>query len=256
MFKGTSWGYLNSRHCVTLWWNLPLGIYVPPANPNTKQMKILMVSLIWEHPLSFLLHLSLFNIFPLSLNITIFFHTSFIISKLTTFFQSFPLITKIKNKTHPGRHPLKTGSDVLGFHALPNNLDVGQDVERRRQGLSAFKIGHPKLGPGEFPFGVSVFLETSEPIYIPCCNHKYQSICQALAFVHTTMKEYELDIIAMSRLRRTIMLITEYVPNISIDQNLVYSRMPVSSKSDSPTIPKPAQNRDWEASNTLKQIDR
>lgn len=48
---------------------------------------------------------------------------------------------------------------------------------------------------------------------------------------------------------------TEYEPNISSPQNLVYVLMPVSSKLPRSTIPKLAQNSDCEDSNTLKKRD-
>lgn len=46
---------------------------------------------------------------------------------------------------------------------------------------------------------------------------------------------------------------------MSMDQKRVYSRIPVSSKSSRPTMPKLAQNSDWEASNKLardKEVQR
>lgn len=58
------------------------------------------------------------------------------------------------------------------------------------------------------------------------------------------MTLYELDIIAMRRFSRTIMLITEYDPNINIAQNLVKLPTPVSSKASNSTRPKEAQKRD------------
>lgn len=63
---------------------------------------------------------------------------------------------------------------------------------------------------------------------------------------------YELDIIAISRFSKTITLMTEYEPNINSPQNLVYVLMPVSSKLPRSTIPKLAQNRDCDDSNTLE----
>lgn len=55
----------------------------------------------------------------------------------------------------------------------------------------------------------------------------------------------------MRRFSRTIMLITEYDPNINIAQNLVKLPTPVSSKASNSTRPKEAQKRDWEVSNKL-----
>lgn len=72
-------------------------------------------------------------------------------------------------------------------------------------------------------------------------------------YVHTSIMAYELDIIAINRLRRTITLITLYEPNISSPQNRVYDLMPSSSKFSNPTIPKLAQNNDCDDSNRLEQ---
>ena len=49
---------------------------------------------------------------------------------------------------------------------------------------------------------------------------------------------------AISRLRSTITLMTEYEPNISMAQNRVKEPRPVSSKASNSTRPNEAQNRD------------
>ena len=67
----------------------------------------------------------------------------------------------------------------------------------------------------------------------------------------TAMMEYELDIMAINMLRRTIILIMEYEPNIKRPQNLVKLLIPVSSNDCKSTRPKLAQNRDCEVSNRL-----
>lgn len=66
---------------------------------------------------------------------------------------------------------------------------------------------------------------------------------------------YEFDIMAIRRFNKTITLITLYEPNIRRPQKRVYVLIPVSSKFSSPTIPKDAQNKDWEDSNRLKERD-
>lgn len=58
---------------------------------------------------------------------------------------------------------------------------------------------------------------------------------------------------AISRFSKTTMLITEYVPNISIPQNLVNALIPSSSKLSRSTRPKTAQNSVWVVSNKLAQ---
>lgn len=62
-----------------------------------------------------------------------------------------------------------------------------------------------------------------------------------------------MDIMAINMLRRTIMLIMEYEPNISKPQNLVKLLIPVSSKDCRSTRPKLAQKRDCEVSNKLRE---
>lgn len=37
-------------------------------------------------------------------------------------------------------------------------LDGGDDVEGRGQGAALLEVGHPELGAGELPFGISVVL--------------------------------------------------------------------------------------------------
>jgi hypothetical protein len=64
---------------------------------------------------------------------------------------------------------------------------------------------------------------------------------------------YEFDIIAISILRSTITFITEYEPNISSAQKRVKLLTPVNSKAIKSTMPKLAQNKDWDVSNKLKQ---
>jgi len=59
---------------------------------------------------------------------------------------------------------------------------------------------------------------------------------------------------AMSMFSKTIMLHTEYEPNMSKAQNRVNSLIPVNSKSDKDTRPKEAQNKDWEVSNRLANL--
>lgn len=56
---------------------------------------------------------------------------------------------------------------------------------------------------------------------------------------------------AINRFSKTTMLITEYVPNISIPQNLVNALIPSNSKLSRSTRPKTAQNRVWVVSNKL-----
>lgn len=56
---------------------------------------------------------------------------------------------------------------------------------------------------------------------------------------------------AINRFNSTTMLITEYVPNISMPQNLVNALMPSSSKLSRSTSPNTAQNSVWAVSNKL-----
>lgn len=60
---------------------------------------------------------------------------------------------------------------------------------------------------------------------------------------------------AMRRFNRTITLITLYEANMSRPQNRVYVLIPVNSKFSSPTMPKLAQNRDWDDSKRLRGQD-
>ena len=57
----------------------------------------------------------------------------------------------------------------------------------------------------------------------------------------------------MSKLSKTIMLITEKVPNIRRPKNLVNSLMPVNSKLSKSIRPKIAQKRVWEVSHRLQK---
>lgn len=57
---------------------------------------------------------------------------------------------------------------------------------------------------------------------------------------------------AMSMLSSTIMLMTEYEPNMSSAQKRVKPLIPVRSKVIKSTNPKLAQNRDCDVSNRLK----
>ncbi|KOX70908.1 Spondin-1 [Melipona quadrifasciata] len=80
--------------------------------------------------------------------------------------------------------------------------------------------------------------------------------CKHLAFVRRMMEiihvgGMEWFIMAISRFNRTTMLITEYVPNISMPQNLVNALMPSSSKLSRSTSPKTAQNSVCAVSNKL-----
>jgi hypothetical protein len=70
----------------------------------------------------------------------------------------------------------------------------------------------------------------------------------------TAMIWYEVDIIAISILRSTMTLITEYDPNMRSPQNRVNPLIPVNSKAFNSTSPKLAQNNDCDVSNKLKTI--
>lgn len=59
---------------------------------------------------------------------------------------------------------------------------------------------------------------------------------------------------AISRLRSTMTLITEYEPNMSMAQNRVKEPRPTSSKASNSTSPNEAQNRDCEVSNRLQGV--
>lgn len=65
---------------------------------------------------------------------------------------------------------------------------------------------------------------------------------------------YELDIMAISMFSSTIMLMTEYEPNMSRAQKRVKLLIPVRSNDMRSTIPKLAQNNDCEVSNRLGKI--
>jgi hypothetical protein len=58
---------------------------------------------------------------------------------------------------------------------------------------------------------------------------------------------------AISILSSTMMLITEYEPNMSSAQNRVNDFMPASSNETKSTRPKLAQKRDCEVSNMLQK---
>lgn len=60
---------------------------------------------------------------------------------------------------------------------------------------------------------------------------------------------------AISMLSNTIILITEYEPNIRRAQKRVKLLMPAKSKETKSTRPKEAQNNDWEVSNKLHKIE-
>ena len=59
---------------------------------------------------------------------------------------------------------------------------------------------------------------------------------------------------AISRLSKTMMLMTENEPNISRPENRVNSLMPVSSKLSKSIRPKIAQKRVWDVSHKLKNV--
>ena len=58
---------------------------------------------------------------------------------------------------------------------------------------------------------------------------------------------------AMSRLRRTMMLMTENEPNMSSPKNLVNSLMPVNSKLSRSISPKMDHTKVWIVSHKLKR---
>ena len=60
----------------------------------------------------------------------------------------------------------------------------------------------------------------------------------------------------MSRLSKTIMLITEKEPNIKSPVNRLNSLIPVNSKLSRSTRPKMAQNKVWEVSQRLEKHKR
>jgi hypothetical protein len=57
---------------------------------------------------------------------------------------------------------------------------------------------------------------------------------------------------AMSMLRRTMMLMREYEPNMRRAQNRVKPLIPVNSKASNSTNPKLAHHKDCDVSNKLK----
>lgn len=69
--------------------------------------------------------------------------------------------------------------------------------------------------------------------------------------VLTEINWYEWFIIAISRFNKTTMLMTEYVPNISMPQKRVNIFIPSSSKLSRSTRPNTAQNSVWVVSNKL-----
>lgn len=71
-------------------------------------------------------------------------------------------------------------------------------------------------------------------------------------FILTEIIWYEFDIMAISMLSSTMMLITEYDPNMRRAQKRVKLLIPCSSNAMRSTRPKPAQNRDCDVSNRLK----
>lgn len=130
-----------------------------------------------------------------------------------------------------------------------------QNVERRRKRGSLFKIAHPELGSRKFPFCITMLLEIKFNLKLILL--KWASsvhIIRAMNWNHilTSIVAYEFDIMAISRLSSTITLITQYDPNIRRPQKRVYDLIPSSSKFSMPTIPKLAQNSDWDDSNRLK----
>ena len=81
-------------------------------------------------------------------------------------------------------------------------------------------------------------------IFHDCPLHKLTEL--------TEMSWYEWFIIAMRRLRRTMMLMMEKVPNMMRPQNLVNSLIPESSKLSRSINPKAAQNKVCVVSHKLK----
>ena len=75
---------------------------------------------------------------------------------------------------------------------------------------------------------------------------------ESLYYNLTEMIWYELDIMAISMLSSTMMLMTEYEPNMSRAQNRVKLLIPVRSKDIRSTMPKLAQNNDCDVSKRLK----
>lgn len=69
----------------------------------------------------------------------------------------------------------------------------------------------------------------------------------------TEIMLYELDIMAMRRLSRTITFITEYDPYINMAQKRVKLPTPVSSKASNSTRPNDAQKSDCDVSNRLAE---
>ena len=80
--------------------------------------------------------------------------------------------------------------------------------------------------------------------------------CTNICFILTELTEiswYEWFIIAIRRLRSTIMLMIEKLPNITNPQNLVNSLIPANSKLSRSIKPNDAQNRVWVVSHRLKK---
>ena len=91
------------------------------------------------------------------------------------------------------------------------------------------------------------FLRKYNQVYciIRCKNHILTEL--------TLTFWYEWFIIAMSKLSKTIILITENEPNIKSPENRVNSLMPVNSKLSRSTRPNMAQNKVWTVSQRLQK---
>lgn len=114
------------------------------------------------------------------------------------------------------------------------------DVERWRTCPSFFKVTYPKFWTSEFPLRVSAFLKR---VFSNFKNTKPRTL--------TEISWYEWFIMAIRRFINTTILITEYVPNMSIPQNLVNDLMPSSSKLSKSMSPNTAQKRVWVVSKRL-----
>lgn len=76
---------------------------------------------------------------------------------------------------------------------------------------------------------------------------------EMIFFLPTDIIWYELLIMAINIFKSTIILMTEYEPNISIAQKRVKLLMPCNSNAIKSTRPNDAQNKDWDVSNKLQK---
>lgn len=127
------------------------------------------------------------------------------------------------------------------------------NIEWRWTSATFFEITYPQSWTGKFPFNICTFLVQEQNFFFSLTSQHMQHVYYNCLLLLTDINWYEWFIIAINKFNSTTILITEYVPNINIPQNLVNIFIPSNSKLSKSTNPNTAQNKVWVVSNKLQQ---